>query len=81
MRQHSEPSRCEAARESGIPRNRRGVLLVNGAAGMATIPFQQLLTGTGDMLFMACLEAESRKKGHVDMMASCPLASRRAKVS
>lgn len=54
---------------------------MNGAAGMATIPFQQLFTGTGDMLFIACLETELRKNGHVDMMASCPLASRRAKVS
>jgi len=48
---------------------------------MATIPFQQLFTGTGDMFFIACLEMESRKNGHVDMMVSCPLASRRANVS
>ena len=45
------------------------------------MPFQQLVTGTGDIFFIACRDAAELKYGHVCMMGSWPLLSRSANVS
>jgi hypothetical protein len=37
MRQHSDPSRCDVARESGMPRKRSGGSETKGSAGITTM--------------------------------------------
>lgn len=65
MRQHSEPSRWYSASVSSIPRNLRPWTPVKTDGCIATIPFQQLDTGTGAPRSTAFLELEDRKYGQV----------------
>jgi len=97
IKQHSDPSRWDSARLSGMPRNLRPLMPVKADVGMATgkvsktpdqklvqvvpIPFQQLDTGTGFPLYMAFLDRRDRKNGQVCVACSWPSESRSAKVS
>ncbi|KAJ0269673.1 hypothetical protein COL940_012252 [Colletotrichum noveboracense] len=87
IRQHSLPSRCfSSASESATARNLRRRPLAsdarNGAAGIATMPFQQLRTGTASAYaIIAARLAADRKYGHVCIRCACPAESRSANVS
>ena len=81
MRQHSLPSTCYSASESDTPRKRRLEGGRNGAASKATMPFQQLRTGTGRFKRRASREGPDAKNGYDKLAAGRPLMSRRAKVS
>lgn len=45
------------------------------------MPFQQLLTGTGSLRFIAALDLDDRKYGHVCVACSWPSESLSANVS
>ena len=81
MRQHSLPSTCHSASESDTPQNRRLEGGRKGAALKATMPFQQLRTGTGWFRRRALRERPDAKNGYDKLAAGRPLMPRRANVS
>lgn len=57
------------------------LILIIGPKDPSPIPFQQLSTGTGCPDTIAFLDAPARKYGNVEVAASCPSWSLKAKVS